>query len=582
MILRLWGMVSPARAAALIALVLITNAFELVGFSLFIPIIDLFQAKGGALNGITRSMSALLVRMGLPAELPTFLLLLCILFLAKGGLTLWMRYVSVRLAADAQDRLRLRLFRSLLQANVGFVQQQKQGALLSVLGEHVVRAGTLLFLMVQMVAQWVAVLVYLAFVLWISWKLTLVALVLGGLLAPAIRWMGLKAHYHGKKYAHLHEESQHLALEGLQAKKLVNAMNWARTLELRYREASEAVREHWQRVAYWSNGSGVVIQPLSVVILSLIIWLSLRFDLSVALLGTFALAFTRLLPSVQSAVSTGSDIQASKPSIERVFELLDQVQAAREPGGNQPFDGLRQSIRLEGVHFQYPSHDPIFSGLDLEIRKGATIALVGRSGAGKTTIADLIVGLYQPTAGRIVIDGVDLTQLDMHQYRQHISYVSQEAVLFHDTIRHNLTMGLERSVADDELRAVCERAGAWDFISGRQDGLNAIIGDRGVQLSGGQRQRLALARALLRRPDILILDEATSALDQESEHWVARTLSELQASGDLTILVIAHRYTTIQHADLIVEIRKDGARILGDWEAAKSYLLREAPALTIS
>lgn len=582
MINRLWGMVSPARIAALIVLVLLGNVMELAGFSLFIPVIDLFLGKGATPTGITRTLSHFLAKVGLPAELSTFLVLLCVLFLVKGGLMLWTRFVSVKLAANVQNRLRLQVFGSLLDADVTCVQQQKQGALLSVLGEHIVRASSLLFLAVQLVTQWMTALVYFMFVLWISWKLTLVALAFGGLLAPFIRWMGRKAHRHGKEYTRLLEEAQHLALEGLQAKKLVNAMNWGRPLESRYRQASEAVRDHWWRTAYWSNSPAVVIQPVSIVILSVIIWLSLRFDLSVALLGAFALAFTRLLPSVQSAIGTGADIQANRPSIERVFHLLDQVCAAREPDGEQPFEGLRQRIRLEGVHFRYPGHEPVLSGVDLEIRKGATVALVGRSGAGKTTIADLIVGLYQPTAGRIEIDGMDLAGLNMRTYRQHISYVSQEAVLFHDTIRNNLTIGLERTVADDELRTVCQRSGAWDFIAARPAGLDTVIGDRGVQLSGGQRQRLALARALLRQPDILILDEATSALDQESENWIARTLTELQAGGQLTILIIAHRYTTIQHADVIVEIGRDGARQLGRWDEAKPYLVQQSAQLSIS
>jgi len=582
MIFRLLNNVSTARVIVLIILVLLTNVLELLGLSLFIPIIDIFQAKGSATSGITQMLSGFVSMLGLPAILPTFLLLLCLLFFAKSGLMLWMRYEIVKMAADVQNQLRLQLFGNLLGATVDFVQGQKQGALLSVMGEHAIRTGQLLFLLVQMAAQWVTVLAYMVFVLWVSWKLTLAALALGAALAPIIRWMGLRAHQHGKECTQLQEETQHRALEGLQAKKVVNAMNWGRALELRYREGSVALRDHWQWMAFWSNSPGVVIQPISVVILSLIIWMSLRFDLSVAMLGAFALAFTRLLPAVQSAIGMGADIQANKSSIERVFGLLEQAEAAREPGGQMAFQGLKRGIRLEGVRYRYPNRDPILDGVNLEIHKGATVALVGRSGAGKTTIADLILGLYRPEAGKIMIDATDLAQLDLHQYRNHVAYVAQEPVLFHDTIRNNLILGLERSVDEDELRAACEHAGAWEFIVARPGGVDTVIGDRGVQLSGGQRQRLALARALLRRPEILILDEATSALDHESEHWVAQMLADLQASGRLTIIVIAHRYTTIQHADQIFEIRHDGARPLGNWEQAQAYLMRESQALTIS
>lgn len=582
MIRKLLGEISAMRAAFLVALILISNVLELVGMSLFIPIIDLFQAKGGATSGITQAMSNFLDMLGLTPSLGCFLSLLCLLFLFKGVLTLWMRHESVKMAADVQNRLRLQIYGNLLNATAGFVQEQKQGALLSVMGEHTVRVGQILFLLLQMAVQWVTVLAYLAFVLWISWKLTLVALALGAVLAPAIRWMGIKAHRHGKEYTQYMEETQHQALEGMQAKKLVNAMNWGRTLGQRHHEASTAVRDHWQWMAFWSNAPGVAIQPISIIILSLIIWMSLRFDLSVALLGAFALAFTRLLPAVQTAIGMGADVQANKSSMLRVYGLLENARTARESGGNAPFQGLKQAIRLEGVCYRYPGREQVLTGIDLAIPKGSTVALVGRSGAGKTTIADLIVGLYRPEAGRIMIDDTDLADLDLPQYRNHIAYVTQEPVLFHDTLRNNLMLGLERSVDEQELQKACEQAGAWEFITRRPEGMYAIIGDRGVQLSGGQRQRLALARALLRHPEILILDEATSALDQESEHWVAQTLRNLKADGHLTIIVIAHRYTTIQHADQIIEVRGDSASVLGNWEQAQGYLTRESQALTIS
>jgi ABC-type multidrug transport system fused ATPase/permease subunit len=581
MIYTLLKKISATRIGALIVLILLINALEVLGLALFIPIIDLFQGRGGA-SGITHSLSRILSLLGLPSELATFLVLLSLLFLVKSGLIMWMRYVSVTMAAEMQNRLRLQLFRDFLGASTDFINGQKQGALLSVLSEHTVRTGQAFFVLVQIIAQWVTVLAYLGFVLWISWKLALVALVLGLGISPVIRWMGQQAHRHGKDYTQALEDTQHRALEGLQAKKLVNAMNWAPPLGKRFQEGSVAVRNHWQWMAFWSNSPGIVVQPISVVILSLIIWMSLHFDLSVALLGAFVLAFTRLLPNVQSAISMGADFQANKPSIDRVFGLLNMAAAACEPNGHTDFQGMQRCIKLEGVRYRHAGREPILNGLDLEILKGQTVALVGPSGSGKTTIADLILGLYRPEAGRLMIDDINLADMNLRQYRSHIAYVSQEAVLFHDTIRSNLTLGLGWDVSDDELRTACEKAGAWDFIVQRPGGLDAIIGDRGVQLSGGQRQRLALARALLRRPDILILDEATSALDHESERWITQMLCDLQKSGHFTIIVIAHRYTTIQHADQIYEIRNDGARMLGNWGQAKAYLMHEAQTLAIS
>ncbi len=566
----------------MVVLVLIVNFLEVIGLSLFVPIIDLFQGKGTMTRGITRILSAFIAQIGLPPVLATFLILLCLLFLFKSSLAIWLRYLSVRVAADLQDRLRNQFFRSLLLSTTKFVGGQRQGTLLSVLNEHTVRTGQSLFILIQIVAQIVTAIAYTIFVFWISWKLTAVALFLGLLAGPAIRHVGRVAHRHGKDYTQALETVQHTAVEGLNAKKLVNAMNWAPPLLGMFARNSRDVRDHWQWMAFWSNSLGILVQPISVIILSLIIWLAVRFGLSASLLGAFALAFTRLLPVVQGTASMMADFQASSPSINRVLSMLEEAEGSKEPSGTRMFDSLRNSIKIEDLFYRYGDREPIFEGLDLEIEKGKTTALVGPSGAGKTTLVDLILGLLRPEGGRVLIDQMDLSDLDLKLFRAHIAYVPQEPVLFHDSIRNNLTIGLEHGVDDEDLKLVCEKAGAWEFVSRRIGGLDSVIGDKGTHLSGGQRQRLALARALLRKPEILILDEATSALDNESEHVITKTLGELQTSGQFTIIVIAHRYATIQNADQIYEIAGGKATPLGNWDSAQSYLVREAGSLAIT
>lgn len=553
-----------ARIGALVALILVSNVLELLGLSLFVPIIDLFQGKQGATDGVTRTLSNYLVALGIPPVISSFLILLSLLFFVKMAVTMWLRYQSVNLAAELQGNLRDRLYKLFLESRIDFINKQRQGNLLGVLGEHTVRSGQAFFGMIQIVAQWVTALTYAVFVLLMSWRLTLVALALGLGMSPVLKRIGRRAHHHGREFTLSFEDVQHVAMEGLHAKKTVNAMNWAAPLVESFHHKSDTVRNQWKWTAFWSNSPGIVMQPISVVILSLIIWLSLKFNLSVSHLGAFSLAFIRLLPIVQAATSMMADLEANKPSIERVFGLIDDAEKASEPSGSKPYDGLKKSINLNKIRFRYDDHKPVLDGLSFEIQKGSMVALIGPSGAGKTTVADLILGLYRPEAGCILIDDTDLRELNLTQYRSHIAYVSQDPVLFHDTIRNNLLIGLARDLGEDELRHVCEKAGAWEFIAKRGSGLDEVIGDRGVQLSGGQRQRLALARALLRNPEILILDEATSALDNESEQWIKQMLRELQQSGRFTIIVIAHRYTTIQHADVVYEIKNGQAISLGE------------------
>jgi ATP-binding cassette, subfamily B, bacterial MsbA len=557
---------------SLIACILLMNIFEILGLSLFIPVIEYFQPSA-TVSSVTSKLSVALIKLGLEPSLGLFLILLSTIFVIKSSLMMYMRHYSVSLSANLQYILRSRLFVSYLHANTGFIYQQRQGALLSALGEHTIKTGQAFFVFIQVIATWIAVIAYMLFVFWLSWKLTLLVIVLGAFMAPIFKWIGRQAHHHGKMYTQALEESQHLALEAIQSKKVVNAMNWSSPISKKFAVVSQSVHQHWAKSALWSNSPGIIAQPIAIVILCGIIWFSVKLNFSVSILGGFALAFIRLLPNVQSAVSMGADLQACLPSISRVFELIEQSELNVERSGSMPFNGFKHGITLKNINFGY-QEKLVLEQLSLTIPKGKTIALVGPSGAGKTTIVDLIMGLYPLKEGIILIDDVALDKLSVKAFREKIAYVPQEPIFFHDTIRANLLLGLAVKVDDNMLINACEKVGAWSFVSERPEQLNTIVGDRGVQLSGGQRQRLALARALLRRPEILILDEATSALDQESESWIREALINIQRTGDVTVVIIAHRYKTIEHADEIIEVRDGRALPLGNWEQASKSIAR--------
>jgi len=205
------------------------------------------------------------------------------------------------------------------------------------------------------------------------------------------------------------------------------------------------------------------------------------------------------------------------------------------------------------VTFAYPEGPPVLHDLSFEIRRGEVVALVGSSGSGKSTAMDLLPRFYDPGAGRITIDGMDVRDLTLASLRAQLGIVTQETILFHDTVRNNIAYGLA-DAGDDAIRAAATAAHAHPFITGLSQGYDTVIGERGVKLSGGERQRLAIARALLKNPPLLLLDEATSALDLESERLVQEALERLMR--DRTVLVIAHRLSTVQHADRIVVLEK--------------------------
>lgn len=569
------NLVHPARAITLMTLILCANVLELLGISLFIPVIELFTHSAVLPAQYVAKLDSYFQASMFLANPNLLLSLLCMAFLGKAAISLVVRRVTLSTCAEIQHRLRSALFEGLIISDLAFFQSMKQGVLLSVLGEHVIRTGQVLFVLVQLAAQWLTAAAYLGFVVFISWKLTLVAILPGIFFFPLVRWMGRRANYYGHLQTRAQEETQHLGWEAFLAKKTISAMGMEAVLARRFKSISETLSNHWGSTAYWSNLTSTVVQPVSAIALSLIILASLHYRISIAELGAFCLAFLRLAPSVQGAIAMSADVAANEPSVTTVFSLLAQTKEKSPPDQGATSKRIDTAITFSDVSFEYVSGSPVFTHLNLTLPRGKMTALVGKSGAGKTTIVDLAVGLYRPSDGEIKIDGIPLRDLRLDEYRKKISYVGQDPFLLHDSVRNNLIFGLERTVTDQELKSVCETVGAWSFVASRTGELDFVLGDKAVQLSGGQRQRLALARALLRQPELLILDEATSALDSDTEKAIADALSRIQKSGEVTIVVVAHRYTTIRSADNIIEIGPYGARTLGAWDVAKTNLLTD-------
>ncbi|HET7275855.1 MAG TPA: ATP-binding cassette domain-containing protein, partial [Longimicrobiaceae bacterium] len=246
-------------------------------------------------------------------------------------------------------------------------------------------------------------------------------------------------------------------------------------------------------------------------------------------------------------------VQPGLAATERAFEIVDEPGEVIDRPDALPVDGFRDLIAFENVGFEYTDGEPVLQDIDLEIRPGDVVALVGPSGAGKSTLADLLPRFHDPSSGRITLDGTDLRELRLTELRALLGIVTQETILFHDTVRANIAYGTENA-AQEDIESAAQAANAHSFIMEMPDGYDTVLGERGIRLSGGQRQRIAIARALFRNPPILILDEATSALDTQSERLVQQAIDELM--HDRTVLVIAHRLSTVHQADQILVLEK--------------------------
>ena len=304
-----------------------------------------------------------------------------------------------------------------------------------------------------------------------------------------------------------------------------------------------------------------LLPTLIAVVLALLSWqLSTgRSELLIPALATFVLALQRLNLRLVRIGQSANQLAENLPRIELLNDLLAPEGKIFRRRGGHSFPGLRQGIRFEGVTLRYPERpQPTLIDVSFQLPQNGTVALVGASGAGKSTLVDLLVGLIEPSAGRITVDGHDLQSLDLDSWQRRLGVVSQDVLVVHDTIAANIGFGLGDDVSLDAIRRAAADACADDFIKAMPDGYNTVIGEQGHRLSGGQRQRLSLARAMLRQPEIIILDEATSALDSHSEARVHKAIEAFRSGR--TVLVVAHRLSSIRDADQILVI--DAGRIV--------------------
>ena len=294
-------------------------------------------------------------------------------------------------------------------------------------------------------------------------------------------------------------------------------------------------------------------QPLAMLAVIIAISNSLRHNIELSKLAAIMWSLFAAIPAMTTLLQSKIAISNFMPSYDQLTLLRYRAAKFEEVEGNLIFNKISQSIILKALSFNYPDRSRTLINVDLEIKKGHMTALVGESGSGKSTISDLILGLQIPEKGHVLIDGISLSEFKQNTFRERVGYVPQDSMLFHTTIRENLLWSYDKAKEND-LWVALKLANAENFVRELPDGIDTIVGDRGVRLSGGQRQRIALARALLRKPELLILDEATSALDSESEKLIQQSI-ELIAE-QTTILIIAHRLSTIAKADQVYVLNK--------------------------
>jgi len=387
-----------------------------------------------------------------------------------------------------------------------------------------------------------------------SWKLSLGIVILCPLIATIIYFVG-------KRFRRLNRGIQESmgdvasvieeAVEGQRLVKIFGAHQYERE---RFEKVNERNRVLTLKEIVTAAASSPLVQFLVAIALSLIVYLGssglMVGEVSVGVFMSFITAMMMLFAPLKSLTNVNAKIQAGIAAGESVFAVLDDE--SEQDNGTVELNAAKVSVRFDEVGFSYMSGNPVLRDISFKVNQGEVIALVGGSGSGKSTIANLLPRLYNIDTGVISVNGTDIREYTLESLRRHISYVGQEVVLFNDTTLANIAYGQMKGSGSDVVKKACELANADAFIEKLSDGYQTVLGENGVMLSGGQRQRIAIARAILKDAPLLVLDEATSALDTESERKVQQGLTELMK--DRTTIVIAHRLSTIENADRIVVI----------------------------
>jgi subfamily B ATP-binding cassette protein MsbA len=493
--------------------------------------------------------------------LGVIILFMFAVFLIKNVFDFLQQYLVVRLEQAVTRDLRNQVYRHVLDLDLRFFGRTKAGQVIARLTGDV---ELLRNLVTKNVAKFVTSVLQVAFfaglMLLTSFKLALVGLVVMPAMFGVWRRMVRRLKRGDRRILHLYGEISSQLQEtvtGIRQVKAAAAEEWERS------RFAENTRQYFKAVTRTERIRALAspgTEMMGAVATLLLLWYGARLvlspqpELTGALFLTFLLWSLKLYAPAKWLAKFPATVQPGLVAAERVFEFLDTpIELADRPDA-RPFECVASSIRFEDVSFAYDADAPVLRNVSFEVRPGEVVALVGPSGAGKTTLVDLVTRFYDPTSGRIAIDGVDLRDYSLKTLRSNLGIVAQETMLFHDTVRANIAYGRTHT-SEEAVEAAARAANAHEFIIRLPEGYDTILGERATRLSGGQRQRIAIARAILRDPPILIFDEATSALDSESEQLVQGAIQRLLTGR--TVFVIAHRLSTIRHADQIL-VMQDG------------------------
>ena len=513
------------------------------------PVVDLLvNPDMQKVSGVTQYIIKIMSTLGITVTLINMLIIFFLFNLIKSLTYTFSRYYIFKTTYVLLKSLILGSFKDFFSAHWYFFTSSKQGVIINTLMHEIGIVANAFRHMGNFFAKIIQALLFIIVPLCISWQITLVCLGCSFFLAVPFIMAGKYSYGLGKLNTATANKMNATIQESLVAAKVILGFS---NQKQTFKAIGKAFDAH-QQVTVKSQtllvGIPQIYAPFGILVLMAALFAGRYFGNPFSEIIIILYSFYKIIPLIGEFTADKNSMDNFFPSYEQVMRIRQHARQLKQKTGSQLFTGLQHEILIEEVAFAYPDNKQILSNICARIPRGRMIAFVGSSGAGKSTFIDLIMGFHEPTAGQIKIDNINLQEFDINSFRQHIGYVPQESILFNDSIRNNL-LWANQNANDDELLEACRLAGASEFIEQFPNKYDTEVGDRGVRLSGGQIQRIALARAILRKPDMLILDEATSSLDTHSEQLIQDAIEKI--AQNTTLLVIAHRLSTIIKADHI-------------------------------
>ncbi|MGI9626082.1 MAG: ABC transporter ATP-binding protein [Longimicrobiales bacterium] len=554
----------PGRTTLMVFLLILSGLAEGIGIAALLPVISAGMLDPSTVAGaaessgdaISRAVAGLLEFLGIPQTLPALLATVVVaIFLKAGFRWLAMRQVGFSVAMIARD-LRERLVRALMDVRWSYFVSRPVGYFPNAVSTEAQRSAGAYRRACSALAGLIQIPIYAGLIVAISWQIALASMILGAAATAVLgRFVGKSRKAGGTRTRRMKSMLAQIT-DALQSIKPIKAMGRESTFEDLVRDDIVALQEAEKRQVIASESLRSFQEPILILIIATGLWGATTFgNITFAEVMVIAFLFHRLAGRFHFVQLEYEMLATGESAFWSLEQLTAEAEAMAEPpSGSQEAPDLTQGIEFDRVSFAY-GEVPVMSDISFTVPAGAFAAIVGPSGVGKTTILDLIAGLYQPDTGRILVDGLSLDSLDRTAWRRQIGYVPQDSVLFHDDVLRNVWVAGDE--VDEELvREALEQADAWSFVRDLPDGLHTVLGERGAKLSGGQRQRIAIARALIGRPKLLMLDEATTALDPATEDAILGTLRKLR--GKVTVLAISHQRALQGVADIVFQLGDSG------------------------